>query len=77
MQLRNGAIAGGSPGVLPPHVRPAFEEGVRLVLGRWTALALAVENEWGGPASAQKAEQLLADVLQWFHNNRGAWLSPF
>jgi pre-rRNA-processing protein TSR2 len=42
--------------------KAAFAEGVGLVLGTWPLLALAVENEWGGPDSAAKAAWL-GDVI--------------
>ncbi|XP_061996055.1 pre-rRNA-processing protein TSR2-like [Rosa rugosa] len=43
----------------------AFQEGVGLVLSRWSALQLAVENEWGGRESRLKAEQLVSDIVSW------------
>ena len=42
-----------------------------MVLQRWTALCLAVDNEWGGRESRQKAEALYQDVLAWFYDNTG------
>ena len=39
---------------------------------RWTALCLAVESEWGGRESRQKAEQMYQDILSWFYDNKGA-----
>lgn len=52
-------------GVLSPEALSKFEEGVRLVFSRWTALQMAVQNEWGGRSSAQKAQQLAVDVVAW------------
>uniref|UniRef100_A0A0C9S8H4 TSA: Wollemia nobilis Ref_Wollemi_Transcript_4460_1009 transcribed RNA sequence n=1 Tax=Wollemia nobilis TaxID=56998 RepID=A0A0C9S8H4_9CONI len=47
-----------------------FEEGVGLLFSRWTALQMAVQNEWGGRSSAQKAQQLQADIVAWLaHSN--------
>jgi pre-rRNA-processing protein TSR2 len=43
---------------------------VRVVFGEWTALKLAVENEWGGHDTRQKALQLLDDVLHHLHANK-------
>ncbi|KAK2380324.1 pre-rRNA-processing protein TSR2 protein [Trifolium repens] len=43
-----------------------FQEGIGLVLSRWSALRTAVENEWGGPQSHSKAQQLAADIFSWF-----------
>ncbi|KAJ7298131.1 hypothetical protein O6H91_Y580600 [Diphasiastrum complanatum] len=48
----------------------AFTEGVKRCLGRWTALQLAVENEWGGPRSMAKAHQLHSDVVSWMAQSR-------
>ncbi|KAL3849100.1 hypothetical protein ACJIZ3_010982 [Penstemon smallii] len=41
-----------------------LQEGINLVLSRWAALRMAVENQWGGRESFQKSQQL-ADLL--FH----------
>eukprot|EP00198_Chlamydomonas_reinhardtii_P013390 XP_001702727.1 predicted protein [Chlamydomonas reinhardtii] len=68
MQLRNGHIVGQN--ILPVQGRPAFEEGVRLIFAKWTALALAVENQWGGGNSKEKAELLYQDCLDWFYKKR-------
>lgn len=57
--------------MLPLDRRPVFEEGVRQVFLRWTALRLAVENEWGGASSAEKAQLLMGDVLEWFYRKKG------
>ena len=67
MELRSGTV------VAPPT--PAeqdawFREGVRLCLGTWTALQLAVENEWGGPRSREKLKQLEGDVVNWFYRGK-------
>ena len=71
MELRNGSLVGGSAAALPPHARPAFEEAVGLVFQRWTALSLAVDNQWGGARSRELAEGLYAQVLHWFYANKG------
>ncbi|KAM5546454.1 hypothetical protein ABKV19_002453 [Rosa sericea] len=47
----------------------AFQEGVGLVLSRWSALQLAVENEWGGRDSRLKAEQLVSDIVSWVNHS--------
>lgn len=69
MQLRSGTIVGQN--FLPPQNRPLFEEGARLLFAKWTALQLAVANQWGGTNSAEKAELLLRDCLEWFYRKRG------
>ena len=73
MELRSG-IYKGLHGVLPQQARPQFEEGVNLLFSRWTALCLAIDNEWGGRNSREKAEQIYNDVLHWFYNHKGAVL---
>lgn len=49
---------------------PVFQEGIGLIMSRWSALQLAVENEWGGRESRRKAELILSDVLSFFTNSR-------
>lgn len=48
-----------------------FSEGIVMTLYRWSALQLAVENEWGGRQSRQKAEQLHSDIFSWFTQSTG------
>lgn len=38
---------------------------------RWTALMLAVENEWGGRESRRKADELYDNILAWFYDHKG------
>ncbi|KAI5587498.1 hypothetical protein BDE02_05G036800 [Populus trichocarpa] len=47
-----------------------FREGICLILSKWSALQLAVENEWGGRGSGQLAEQLASDILSWFTQSK-------
>ncbi|WJX61050.1 hypothetical protein P8452_46185 [Trifolium repens] len=47
-----------------------FQEGIGLVLSRWSALRTAVENEWGGRNSHIKAQQFAADIFSWFTQSR-------
>ncbi|GLT90506.1 hypothetical protein SLE2022_084340 [Rubroshorea leprosula] len=49
---------------------PLFQEGIGLLLSRWSVLQLAVENEWGGRDSRRKAELLLSDVFSLFNNSK-------
>ncbi|KAL5557498.1 hypothetical protein UlMin_039734 [Ulmus minor] len=49
-----------------------FREGIGLVLTRWSALQLAVENEWGGRHSREKANQLISDTFSWFTESTDA-----
>lgn len=62
---------GGSPRELTAEAMPIFREGVYLVLSRWSALRMAVENEWGGRDSHYKADQLASDIISWFTQSRG------
>ena len=68
MQLRSTA-AGRK--MMQQEARPAFEEGAALVFSKWTAMGLAVENEWGGRNSRQKADDLIEEVIQWFYSRKG------
>ena len=75
MELRSGTVKAGMG--LPAHAeplaasaRPLFEEGVRMLFSRWTALRLAVENEWGGPSSKDKEAWLLHESINWFYRCR-------
>ncbi|XP_057822112.2 uncharacterized protein LOC131034591 isoform X3 [Cryptomeria japonica] len=52
-------------GALSAEALSKFEEGAGLVFSRWTALQMAVQNEWGGRSSAQKAHQFASDVVAW------------
>jgi pre-rRNA-processing protein TSR2 len=49
----------------------ALGEGIRLVFGRWTALQMAVENQWGGRDSRAKADQFGESIHSWFCRSRG------
>lgn len=70
MELRSRTVTG--PVVLPAAGRPLFEEGLQLVFSKWTALDLAVQNEWGGMHSKDKAVQLMRDTADWFYAKKGA-----
>lgn len=70
MNLRSGQVTG--PRIqLAGQSKLAFEEGVRQVFMRWTALCLAVENGWGGTNSREKSLQLMQYVVDWFHRKKG------
>ncbi|XP_077247252.1 uncharacterized protein LOC143887010 [Tasmannia lanceolata] len=43
-----------------------LEEGISLIFSQWTALQMAIQNEWGGKDSRQKSFQLSSDLLSWF-----------
>ncbi|KAA0038692.1 pre-rRNA-processing protein TSR2 [Cucumis melo var. makuwa] len=63
-------MEGGGNRLLPADAFPLFQEGIGLVLSRWSALQLAVENEWGGRDSRRKVELLCSDIFTWFTQNK-------
>mmetsp|Transcript_21465 Transcript_21465/g.36628 ORF Transcript_21465/g.36628 Transcript_21465/m.36628 type:complete len:211 (-) Transcript_21465:364-996(-) len=64
MELRSGTVVRNP---LPPAGRAAFEEGAQLMFLKWTALCLAVDGQWGGAGSADKANWLLQQSIDWFY----------
>ena len=44
----------------------AFQEGTNSIFRQWTALELAVHNQWGGPNSSEKANAMITEVLELF-----------
>ncbi|KAJ4716978.1 putative Pre-rRNA-processing protein TSR2 [Melia azedarach] len=67
----NANVGGGDPPPqLPPESAPVFREGIALTLARWSALQMAVENEWGGRGSRAIAEQLISDIFSWFTQSK-------
>ncbi|KAG6466331.1 pre-rRNA-processing protein TSR2 homolog [Zingiber officinale] len=57
--------------VLSPQSLSFLGEGISLMLSRWTALQMAVENGWGGQESRSKSEELVSTVLSWFSQSKG------
>jgi pre-rRNA-processing protein TSR2 len=43
-----------------------FVDGIIAAFEQWTALELAIHNEWGGPQSAQKGRDLCNLVIELF-----------
>lgn len=43
-----------------------FIEGLSIILKRWTALQLAIEMEWGGPHTVEKAQDLEDSLIDYF-----------
>ncbi|XP_020572622.1 pre-rRNA-processing protein TSR2 homolog [Phalaenopsis equestris] len=59
-----------SNGILSREAAQFLEEGIFLVLSRWTALQMAVENEWGGRESRRKSEELASAIFSWFTQSK-------
>ena len=57
---------------MPEEHAGAFKEGLAGLLNRWTALQLAITNEWGGAESVQKGEAMREELEDWFLRRRGA-----
>ncbi|KAI7751220.1 hypothetical protein M8C21_021289 [Ambrosia artemisiifolia] len=53
------------PAQLTAEAVNQLREGIDLLLGRWSALQMAIQNEWGGRDTRQKAQQLAVDVYRW------------
>ncbi|XP_012842045.1 PREDICTED: pre-rRNA-processing protein TSR2 homolog [Erythranthe guttata] len=47
------------------------EERIWKLLSKWKALAMAVENQWGGPDSILKSQKLASDVLSCLFLSKG------
>ncbi|ORY97766.1 Pre-rRNA-processing protein TSR2-domain-containing protein [Syncephalastrum racemosum] len=46
--------------------KAAFEEGVSYIFRSWTALRLAVEQDWGGVESAAKRDWFMGVIVDYF-----------
>ncbi|CAH9094190.1 unnamed protein product [Cuscuta epithymum] len=47
-----------------------LQEGIALVLARWASLRIAVEQEWGGPTSREKYDDLAARIFSFFTQSK-------
>ncbi|KAJ4877707.1 hypothetical protein Rs2_42725 [Raphanus sativus] len=54
------------PAMLTAEEQAVLNEGIGLILSRWTAMRAAVDNGWGGRDSHQKAERTVSNVLHYF-----------
>ncbi|KAK4461119.1 Pre-rRNA-processing protein TSR2 [Cladorrhinum samala] len=50
----------------PSQIQSSFERGVAISLHLWPALALAVQNNWGGPDSADKRDWFAGAIVDLF-----------
>ncbi|KAL8149111.1 hypothetical protein AgCh_006205 [Apium graveolens] len=48
-----------------------LQEGINLLLSRWSSLQVAVENEFGGRDSRKRSQQLPIDIFSWFTQSKG------
>ncbi|KAJ9151151.1 Pre-rRNA-processing protein TSR2 [Pleurostoma richardsiae] len=60
------ATASGSEAPSLETRQTTFEQGVALSLNLWPALTLAVQNQWGGPDSADKRDWFAGAVVDLF-----------
>ncbi|RKP28071.1 Pre-rRNA-processing protein TSR2-domain-containing protein [Syncephalis pseudoplumigaleata] len=63
----------------PPAVHPnkaAFIEGVELSLASWTALRLAIDNDWGNDGLGEEKEAWMCDVLVDYFGQRAQRVEP-
>ncbi|KAF7727813.1 rRNA accumulation- protein [Apophysomyces ossiformis] len=58
-----------APAPQPHPNKVAFHEGVRYIFESWTALTLAVEQDWGGVESADKREWMIDTIVDYFDKN--------
>ncbi|OEL20483.1 hypothetical protein BAE44_0018496 [Dichanthelium oligosanthes] len=63
--------SGGGGPISAEAAAAALGEAIKLVFKRWTALQMAVENQWGGRDSRAKADQFGEAILSWFCRSRG------
>ncbi|XP_027913265.1 pre-rRNA-processing protein TSR2 homolog [Vigna unguiculata] len=47
-----------------------LQKNIILLLSRWYALQMAIENQWGGSDSLQKSQQLSADLFSLFSKSK-------
>ena len=47
-----------------------FELGVSMMIYKWDALDVAVENQWGGPDSAEKRDWITAIIVDLFKTEK-------
>ncbi|KAI9826600.1 MAG: hypothetical protein M1832_006196 [Thelocarpon impressellum] len=64
--MEGQAAAGSSP--LPEAIQEKFDLGIAIALFDWSALTLAVQNEWGGSDSREKREWFVGAVSDMFAN---------
>lgn len=63
--------SGNVPVVVTEEEKAMLNEGIGLILSRWTAMKAAVENGWGGRDSLAKAERTVTQVFDYFTLSKG------
>ena len=63
--------SGGVGPQLSEEATHHLQQGIVMLLSQWSALQMAVHNEWGGRQSSQLADQLALDIFSWFTHSRG------
>ncbi|RVW70252.1 hypothetical protein CK203_056196 [Vitis vinifera] len=62
--------SGGVGPQLSEEATHHLQQGIVMLLSQWSALQMAVHNEWGGRQSSQLADQLALDIFSWFTHSR-------
>ncbi|KAL7090553.1 hypothetical protein ACP275_12G048700 [Erythranthe tilingii] len=62
--MNNNLMTAEAAAVMAAEAAAQLLEGINLVLSRWTALRMVIENEWGGRGSLQKSQQLGGDIFR-------------
>ncbi|RDX72018.1 Pre-rRNA-processing protein TSR2-like protein, partial [Mucuna pruriens] len=55
--------------IIETNPRIFLQNSIILLLSRWYALQMAVQNQWGGYDSLQKSHQLATDLYSLFSNS--------
>uniref|UniRef100_A0A1J3EEF9 Pre-rRNA-processing protein TSR2-like protein n=1 Tax=Noccaea caerulescens TaxID=107243 RepID=A0A1J3EEF9_NOCCA len=58
------------PVVLTAEEEAILNEGIGLILSRWTAMRAAVDNGWGGRDSQEKAMRTVSNVVDYFTQSK-------
>jgi len=60
-------------GALSEEQFALFEEGIRPTFRTWDMVTTAVNEQWGGDDSEEKAEWLCGLVIEKFQKKRAGW----
>lgn len=66
MQTRSQATIERLKQLRHPQCDEIFQQALHSIFRQWTALNLAITNQWGGPNSHEKANLLLNDIMHMF-----------